>query len=148
MAELLPNVNYTVNDLKEILGDDFMTVLTRQETILPSPNKSPVYTYNDLDENSKIVFNGLYNLLSSINDEAFLLFAVGNRVTGNWRTSQETQDINNQYQATLLTTPYEYWATAKIFPSSEYYGSIEIDAPIILNPSNETHRVIIPPPNE
>lgn len=149
MSELLPNVSYTIDDLKDILGDNYMSALTRPESDIPTPDKPPVYSYNDLDDSSKLVYSGLYNLLSSLNTENFLLFAVGSRVSGKWRSSQEAQDLNSQFQTDeVQTSPYEYWSTAKLLPSSEMYGVIGADAPIILTPSNETHKVIIPPTNE
>jgi len=148
--QLQPNTTYTINDLKEIAGDNYMSLISAAPIIeLPSPNKPVIYSFSDFDSDTQAIYSNLYRLLSSLNyPESFLLFAVGDRVIGNWRTEEEVQLISSQYNTIILNNNYEFFSNAKILPSSVELLPISSQIPIIFNSSNNTHRVIIPPPNE
>ena len=147
---LQPNINYTINELKAIAGDNYMSLLSAAPLVeIPSPNKPVVYGFDNFNNTTKNIYRSLFNLLSSINPgDTFLLFAVGDRVSGNWRDEEEVQLLNSEYNTIILVSPYEFVTNAKNLPSSIELSKISSNPPIIFNISNNTHRVIIPPTNE
>lgn len=141
------NKSYTVDDLIEISGDNLNIFLSSSPIpMIPDPNKSPIYSFNDLDTASKNVYTSLYGLVSSLNPNSeFFVFAVGKRVIGKWVSEQEAEVINSQYNIEERETPYEFWAVAENLPTMFDIQSLDLGVEILANPSNETHRVIIPP---
>lgn len=145
-----PKTSYTINDLKAIAGDNYIMFLSSSPMpSFPEPNKSPIYSFADFDNNTKQVYSNLYSLISSLNTgKDFLIFAVGPRVTGKWLTKEEADSINLQYGTSETETPYEYWSTAKILPSTMELASLGASTKILLSSSNKSHSIAIPPPNE
>jgi hypothetical protein len=142
------NKSYTLADLKEILGDNYNIALSSNPTVsIPKPNKNIVYSFEDFDEDTKSLFHNLYLKIKNLNPEkTFNLFAVGDRVIGNWRNQTETNDINSFYNVNLEVTPYEYYVDNVALPSLQDIG-IVADAKILYTFPNKTHMVIIPPPS-
>jgi hypothetical protein len=141
------NTSYTIADLKSIAGDSYHIFLSSYPTVnIPDAAKPVIYNYNDFDAYTKSVYTSLNNLISSMNPNSdFLLFAVGDRVNGTWRTNQEILDINDAYNLQLQQCPYEYASTAAVLPSTTQLGAVSCDTYVSLNMLNNTHRVIIPP---
>lgn len=141
------NTSYTIADLKLIAGDSYHMFLSSHPTMnIPLSAKPIIYSYTDFDAYSKSVYTSLYSLISSMNPHSnFLLFAVGDRVNGTWRTNQEIQDINDAHNLQLQLSPYEYASTAAMLPSTTQLGTVSCNTYLLLNTLNNTHRVIIPP---
>lgn len=146
MSEIQQNKSYTADELKGIIGEEKFNTFITPLTSVPEPTKSVVYSYNDLDDESKNVYSSLYLLLSSLNNANFNLFALGDRVIGKWRNQEETNNINLEYGTNLQITPYEYWTTAEILPRTGMYSALNADSIVALTPPDKTHMVIIPPP--
>lgn len=141
------NTSYTVDELKEISGDNINIFLSSSSIpMIPEPSKTPIYSFNDFDNVSKNIYRSIYSLVSSLNpDSEFFVFAVGKRVIGKWLSKQEANAINNQYNTEEKESPYEFWIIAKNLPSIFELQSLNLGVVLVPNPSNETHRVIIPP---
>ena len=136
---------YTITDLKNIAGDNYTMFLSSPPAIaIPSYSKQIIYSFSDFDSNTKQVYQSLYSLISSLNpDKPFFLFAVGERVDGTWKTDQEIEQINSDFNLQLSKSPYSYTTTAINLPISS-----SLPENVLLNQSNNTHRVIIPPPQQ
>jgi hypothetical protein len=140
---------YTLEEYKQIYGEDYMKGLTSNVDLMPV-KKPFVYSFNDLDNAAKLIYNNLYNLLSQLNVDFtdLAVFVVGNRVVGEWRSQEEVDDLNQQYNINLEATPYEFCTNATILPSYTQLRDISPDLNLIYNCSNQTHSIIVPPPNE
>lgn len=137
---------YTITELKTILGDNYLDTLSNNLNI-EEPLKPLIYAYQDLDDSTKNVFDLLYTLIKSLNpDSQFILCIKGGRVIGKWRTQSEADFLNSEYGVNFSVTPYEYWSTAENLPTSDQLLNISPNVPIELNYSNESPMIIIPPP--
>lgn len=140
---------YTIDQLKQIYGDAYLDVLSNNINIT-EPSKPVVYSFEDLDSNTKTVYNNLLSLLKQKNENftGLILTVVGKRVTGNWLSQEEVNQILNNTGAVLQVTPYEYCTNAPVLPDFAELNNISPNIDLFFNCSNETHAIIVPPSNE
>ena len=140
---------YTAEQLKEIYGNTYLNLLPNN-VVIPEPVKPIIYSFNDLDNDSKEIYNNLYNLIVSKNPgyNGIVLFVTGKRVVGKWRSNEEVHQINQTYSVNIQADPYEFCTNVPILPTYEELRNISPIYELNFNCSNETHSIIVPPTNE
>lgn len=146
MAQLEQGKKYTPDELNAILGPTWITTLSASNP--PSIQKDIVYSFDDLNNNAKEVYKSIYNLVKQLNPNSiFAVFAVGDYVSGRWKSVDEANQQSQQYQITVPPSTYSFWTNAATIPHEIETSQIQSDAPIKFDASNDTHKVIIPPQN-
>lgn len=138
---------YTAEQLKEIYGDNYLNLLPNN-VVIPEPDKPIIYSFTDLDNDSKVIYNSLYNLIANknIGYGGMVLFVTGKRVVGKWRSNEEASQINQEYNLNIQADPYEFCTNAPTLPTYEELRNISPMHELNINCSNETHSIIVPPP--
>ena len=110
------NKKYTVKELKELLGDDWLNKLGVVR--VPKPKNKPVITnFSEFDNETKQVYLGIYNILKDKNDN-FKMWATGSRVKGNWRTKEESDEMVIKYGLKHVKySDYDFHTDAKNLPN-------------------------------
>lgn len=140
---------YTIEQFKQLYGDNYLELLSNNVNVT-EPTKPVIYAFNDLDNATKTIYNNLYSLLEQKNENfnGLVLTVVGRRVTGNWLSQQEADQIFNETGVGMQVTPYEYCTNAPLLPDFTELNNISPSIDLLFNCSNETHAIIVPPSNE
>lgn len=145
MANIITGKEYSAAEILNIYGPEGLSKIYEENTFIP-PQKQVVYTYNQLDSSVKAVYDQIYQAVKNINaNENFSVFVTGDHVTGKWVSEQEAATFSQQLNKTINPTPFDYWTTAKNYPTRMELSNISPVVPIRLNPANGSHMVIIPP---
>ena len=96
MERILKYKNYSVKELKELLGNDWQTKVG----LLKNPvlkNKPIIYHVDDFDLETKTIYFNILSILKEYNTDKFNFWATGSRVKGNWKTKEESEEIALKY---------------------------------------------------
>jgi hypothetical protein len=146
MSEFETGKKYSPDELNALLGPSWINTLSAAYP--PALVKDIVYTFNDFNNEVKDIYNSIYNLVKSLNpNSTFSVFAVGDYVSGKWKTLAEANQQAQEYNSIVPPSDYSYWTDAAIIPHDIDLLSIQTDAPIRFDATNDTHKVIIPPNN-
>lgn len=117
--EIQNGVNYNVNDLKRIFGNEWVNKINLKT--YPILTKKKINTFNDFDFKTKQIYVIIYDTLKSINIDSFNFWATGSRVNGNWRTNDETEYYSKKLNLKIKYSDYDFYSDAKMIPNKEYF---------------------------
>jgi hypothetical protein len=147
MSEFIKGKIYTPDEVLAMHGPGWLTGVYEANTFTP-PSKSIVNVFSELEENAKTIYLQVYQAVKEVNpNEDFQVLVTGGYVNGAWITKSEAEQYSQDYNKSILPTPYDYWTTAKIYPSRFVLDNISTDVPIRLNPGTGGNSVIIPSTN-
>jgi hypothetical protein len=113
------NKNYTVAELKALLGDDWsnkagIVVIPRVQ------NKPVINSFDEFDPDTKHIYTTIKNLILNKNSrKAVNVWASGSRVKGTWRTKEEAE-LNK----VVKYSDYDYCTDAPIIPSKKEFAEV------------------------
>jgi len=110
--------NYTVAELKTLLGDDWKKQLGI-EAVPVVCNKPIINTFADFDDATKQIYINIYNAIKAKNPDVDIqVWATGSRIKGTWRTNEEADQLSQQYNKVVKYSDYDCQTDALIKPTA------------------------------
>jgi hypothetical protein len=145
MTNIIKGKLYTPDEIQSMYGQGWLTNVYEQNTFNP-PLKPSVHNFSEFNDYIKNIYNQIYSAVKSVNgDENFEVYATGDYISGKWISHDEATQYSEQYKKYIQPSPFDYWTTAKKYPSRFVLDNIDSNIKIRLNPSTSTHTVTIPP---
>ena len=111
--------NYTVAELKSLLGDNWREQLGLIQVPIIC-NKPIINTFADFDDDTKQIYINIYNAIKAKNpNKDIQVWATGSRIKGTWRTSEEAEQLAQQYNKKVKYSDYDCFTDAPNKPSEQ-----------------------------
>lgn len=136
---------YTVAQVKSIMGDDYFEKRIRSGQAVAT--KARIKSFNDFDPETKEIYLKIYNEVKKMNPgyPRIKVWATGSRVTGTWRTKEESDALAEAMNIKPKYSDYDYFTDAPRFPSKQRLLQLtNVACDIVGSPI----RVLITPPGE
>lgn len=119
------NKNYTIEEIKQLFGDDWFKKRTGPPKIY---NKPVINTFDDFDEDTKNVYIGIYNLIKEKNlNTDIKVWATGSRIKGCWKNVEEAEAESIRYNTPVKYSDYDYRTNAMNKPTeSEFFNKLRV----------------------
>lgn len=115
--------NYTTNELKNLLGEDWKKQLGIDSAPIQLYPKPIINSFEDFDIETKQIYTNIYNFIKSKNlNKTFKVWATGSRVKGTWRTIEETDEMKAIYgENKVKYSDYDYITDAPNVPTAQQF---------------------------
>lgn len=107
---------YTPKQLKEIFGEDYFEKKSKLSII---STKQKIKHFEEFDEFTKEVYKKIYDEVIRCNRSHphAKVYATGSRVSGMWKTPEESEEIAKNLGIKPKYSDYDYWTDAPVKPS-------------------------------
>jgi hypothetical protein len=138
---------YSLESLKAKHGDNWRKALGIPSRAVHFTKKPVISAFIDFDASTRSTYQILWAAIADLNkDTAFVLYATGSRVNGNWKTPEEAEDLASAIgREKVKYSDYDFWTDAPRKPELaqlEVQHGIKFD----LSSGDPTQRVRIEPP--
>lgn len=106
---------YTPKQLKEMFGEDYFEKKIKASAISPKPK---IKHYEEFDEFTKEVYKKIYDEVIRCNRSypQAKVYATGSRVSGMWKTPEESEKMAQDLSIKPKYSDYDYWTDAPVKP--------------------------------
>lgn len=102
--------NYTVQEIKDLMGADYFKKFYRPFDYAPKPK---ITAFNDMDAETQKIYLQIKNYIQQLNpDKQVQVWASGSRVKGTWKTKEESDAFAALYNCKPKYSDYDFLTDA------------------------------------